>query len=363
MCQPEYLIGEIMPVLIGSGKERKKIDDFMATHPSSNFRQTFAWGQIKSMAGWEPIYLYVENNNRIEAAILIFKKKIPILGKSIFYGCRGPVVDWNNLDALNQLIEGVIEIAVSHNSIFLRIDPEPEDESLIKDRLLNLDFITKEYAFTSWNRTRYEIRVMLDESEDELFKRIRRTTRQNINSGYRKGITVDISYNEGDERRFYELLCQLEKEKKAINHDADYYKKVLNEIIVKGKGDLIKAVYNDTIVSAMILSYVGDRCWAVYMANDYNFRKLMPNKIVMWEGIKLAKKRGCRFFDMGATQGSSFDRNSNLDSYKMSFKPEIVKFPEYYDLPFTPFLYKIFTMTEVKLVPLIYKLKTIISRN
>lgn len=352
-----------MSVQVAMVTDRKKLDDFFSNHPTANFRQSFAWGQIKSLAGWEPIFLYVENNNKIEASILILKKKIPFLGESIFYGCRGPVVDWNNLDALDQLIKEIIKQAKVHKSIFLRIDPEPKDEALIKQQLQTMGFLTVNYPHTSWNRTRYEIRVMLDDSEEELFKRIRRTTRQNINAGYKKGITVDIGYKEGDDRRFYELLHQLEAKKNAISHYFEYYKKVIDEIIINGNGELIKAVYEDTIISAMILSFVGDRCWAVYMANDYHYRKLMPNKLVMWEGIKLAKQKGCKFFDMGATQGSSFDRNASLDNYKMAYKPEIINFPEYYDLPFSSALYKLFTMTEMKLVPLIYKFKMMLSRK
>ena len=352
-----------MSLQVGIEKDRKKLDDFFSNHPTANFRQSFAWGQIKSLAGWEPLYLYVENNNTIEASILILKKKIPFLGKSIFYGCRGPVVDWSNLDVLDQLIKGVVKQAKLHKSIFIRIDPEPDDEAFTKQQLQSLGFLPVDCPYTSWNRTRYEIRVMLDDSEEELFKRIRRTTRQNINSGYRKGITVDIGYKDGDDRRFYELLHQLETKKNAISHNFEYYKKVIDEIITNGNGELIKAIYDDTIVSAMILSFISDRCWAVYMANDYNYRKLMPNKLVMWEGIKLAKQRGCKFFDMGATQGSSFNRNSSLDSYKMSYKPEIIHFPEYFDLPFSPYLYKLFTMSELKFVSLVYKFKTMISRK
>ena len=108
----------------------------------------------------------------------------------------------------------------------------------------------------------------------------------------------------------------------------------------------------------MVVAFVGNRCWAVYMANDYNYRKFMPNKLIMWEGIKLAKKKGCIFFDMGATQGASFNHYAKLDNYKMAYRPEVVHFPEYFDIVFFPFFYRILKAAEFKFVPLFYKLKT-----
>ena len=339
--------------------DRKIWDDFLATQANGNFRQSFAWGQIKKLAGWEPVYLYVEDGGKIRAAISMLKRRIPFVGKSILYGCRGPVLDWNNTRAFKKLIEGVKQYAKKHGCVFLRIDPETVNENIMKNQLTSLNFLTIDRPYTSWNRTRYELRVFLEQNEDELFRRIRRNTRQNINSGYRKGITSKIGFEEGDDRRFYELMSQLESDKMAIKHSFDYYKTVLHEIVSFGNGTIIKAIYENRIISAMAVAFVGNRCWAVYMANDYNYRKLMPNKLVMWEGIKLAKKMGCIFFDMGATQGTSFDHYSSLDNYKMAFRPEVVHFPEYFDLVFSPFYYKIFTMTEFKLVPFIYKLKTI----
>lgn len=347
-----------MPCKVARIEDRKKWESFLAQQPNGNFRQSFAWGQIKRVAGWEPIYLYVKDGREIRAAISILKREIPLLGKSIFYGCRGPVLDWNDSKALKELVDGIALYAKMHRCIFLRIDPEPINEVLMRKQLRSLNFSSINRPYTHWNRTRYELRVLLEQNEDELFRRIRRNTRQNINSAYRKGVIVKIGFEEGDERRFYELMSRLESKKEAIGHGFDYYKEVLHELVSSG-GTIIKAIYENKVISAMVVAFVGNKCWAVYMANDYNYRKLMPNKLVMWEGIKLAKKKGCIFFDMGATQGAAFNHYSSLDNYKMAYRPKVVHFPEYFDLVFSPFYYKIFNMTEFKIVPLIYQLKTI----
>jgi lipid II:glycine glycyltransferase (peptidoglycan interpeptide bridge formation enzyme) len=351
-------MGIEMQVKVATTQDRKKWDAFLAQQVNGNFRQSFAWGQIKKLAGWDPICLYVEEGGIIKAAISIFKRKIPFTGRSIFYGCRGPVLDWKDSASLKKLVAGITQYAKLHKCIFLRIDPEPVDEDLMRKQLHSLSFLSVDYPYTAWNRTRYELRVFLQGNEDELFKRIRRNTRQNINSGYQKGITVKVGFEEGDDQRFFELLSRLETEKKAIHHNFDYYKAVIHEITFYGNGTLIKAVYENKIISVMVVAFVGNKCWAVYMANDYNYRKLMPNKLIMWEGIKLAKKKGCIFFDMGATQGASFNHYAKLDNYKMAYRPQVVHFPEYFDIVFSPFFYRILKAAEFKFVPLFYKLKT-----
>jgi hypothetical protein len=61
---------------------------------------------------------------------------------------------------------------------------------------------------------------------------------------------------------------------------------------------------------------------------------------------------------MGATQGADFEHDSNLDFYKTAYRPEVVKFPGYFDLVFSPLLYGLFEFSQARLVHYIYKFKT-----
>jgi lipid II:glycine glycyltransferase (peptidoglycan interpeptide bridge formation enzyme) len=180
--------------------------------------------------------------------------------------------------------------------------------------------------------------------------------RQDINSSKRKGVSIDCTVADGDELRFCEIMSGLENVKNSIIHSNAYYQMVYRENLASG-GLLVKARYQDKTIAIMTVAFVGERCWAVYMANDYEYRNLAPNKVLMWEGIRIALSRSCRFFDMGATQGKSFDPEDPLDRYKLGFVPEIVEFPGYFDYPFSPVLYQLFKFLEFKLVPFAHYLK------
>jgi peptidoglycan pentaglycine glycine transferase (the first glycine) len=334
-------------------KDHRKWDDFLARTPGANFRQTHGWGAIRRLAGWNPIYVRAEDRGEIKASLLILSRKVPYLGKTLFYGCRGPTLDWRDTTALHSLMQGIKEVAHRHKAVFLRMDPEPGPDDLIRKQMRDAGCTTLKWEYTNWNRTQYELRINLDKSEDEIFKSIRRILRQNINTCYKNGITVEHGIMPGDDSRFVELMNSLETVREAIRHSHDYYKTVLAEMAGSG-GNLIKARYHDKIIGVMTLGFVGNRCWAIYMANDYEYRKLAPNKLLMWEGIKYAKQRGCTFFDMGATQSKAFDPNDPLDQYKLGFKPEVIRFPGYFDYPFSP-LYRLFACSEFQLIPLVHR--------
>lgn len=343
--------------------DRPAWDAFMASSLGGNFRQTTTWGAIRQLAGWEPVYVRVEEENGcIRAALLMFARRIPILGRTLLYGCRGPVFDWKDPAALTELMRGVRDAARQHKAIILRVDPEPSpDDKVLQDILRQAGFVSLWQDFTTWNRTQYELRLLLDRSEEEIWKSLRRTLRQEINASKRQGVTLDTEVRHHDAARFCMLMAGLEDVKNAIHHQNQYYQTVYEEVLRTG-GVLVKACYAETIIAVMLLAFVGDRCWAVYMANDYTYRKLNPNKVLMWEGIRIAKERGSRFFDMGATQGKPFDPNDPLDAYKLGFRPEMVCFPGFFDYALHPLWYRIFVLSEFKIIPVVFCIMRFVGR-
>lgn len=344
-------------------EERNKWENFLCFQDIANFRQSFAWGEIKKLSGWYPIRLLVEDHGQIKAIISILKRNLPGTGKSVLYACRGPVVDFNNYEALKTLVNGIRKMAKTHKSILLRVDPEPLKNNWLQKQLTMMGFHKIPYSYTTWNRTLYAQRMNLEKTEQQLFSQIRRTTRQNINSAYRQGITIDCEPMPEDFKIFYALMNQLETRKSSILHNFEYYRKVWAEIVPTGLGTLIKAKLNEKIIGIILISIIGKNCWAVYMANNYNYRRLMPNKMLMWEAIKFAKRKGCILFDMGATQGTDYNPGASLDNYKKAYKPEIVHFPGYYDLPISPVLYRLFLFAEFKIFPCLLRYRTAVQRS
>ncbi len=72
----------------------------------------------------------------------ILKRKIPFLGKSIFYSPRGPVVNFHDREQLSILISRIQDLAKKHKAIVLKIDPEiEEDDEITGSNLEDLGFL------------------------------------------------------------------------------------------------------------------------------------------------------------------------------------------------------------------------------
>jgi len=330
----------------------KAWNDFIINTPSANLRQTTFWGDIKKFTGWKPHYYLVERNNEIRALALVQERSIPLLSRNLLYCCRGPIVDWQDKEICETLLLGLRRVLKEKRGLLLRMDPEPIPQHSVQEELL-LELGLKKIPdrCSSWNRTLYTTRVILDLDENGLFMRMRKTLRQNIKKAAKEGVITIHEHEPDDPEQFATLMQGLELKRNSVLHAGDYYKKIYHNLVGSGIGYLLKAKLGGQNISGLILTVLGDKAWAVFIANDYAHRNLMPNKLLVWEAIKLSQQLGCRYLDLGATQGSpDFDPlNDPLDNLKSAYHPEIIHYPGYFDLP-SPY-YSLFRLAESKMLP------------
>ncbi len=328
-------------------------NQFISSSSSGNFRQTTYWGKIKSFSGWIPQYYLLKKDGKIIAVASLLMRRTPVIPFSLIYCCRGPVVvDWSDTETCKILFINLKKVLLDNNGFCLRLDPEPcLDVPSQEVTLFNLGLIKLKERVTTWNRNLYTVRIFLDASEDELFAQMRRTHRQNINKSIKLGVSVSTELASGDRNIFFRLMIGLEGRRNSLIHSEQYYHNVYDTIVGEGCGYFIKALYQGQVISGLIVIILGGRAWAVFMANDYEFRKLMPNKLLLWEAIKLARNSGCEFIDFGSTQGTEqFDpENDPLDMLKNAYRPRIVLFPGYYDLKGKH--YSLFRFLETTVLP------------
>jgi peptidoglycan pentaglycine glycine transferase (the first glycine) len=330
----------------------KAWNDFIKEAPNGNFRQTTYWGEIKALTGWLPHYYFVKQNDKIRGVALIQEKKIPYFPISLLYCPNGPVVDWKDNDASKILLGGIKFFAKEKKTVLLRIDPEPVNEEQDQEKnLFEVGFKKIPDRCSQWNRTLYTTRVMLDLEEEILFMQLSRTLRKNVKTAIKNGVVTTFEIKPGDSSLFATLMQGLETRRASLLHVKQYHEKVFENLVENGIGYFLKAELEGQIISGLIVVILGDKAWAVFIANDYAYRKLMPNKLLIWEAIRLSKSLGCRFLDLGATQASAdFDpENDPLDSLKNAYRPNVVYYPGYFD--FSGLFYQIFRIAEKMIIP------------
>ena len=65
---------------------------FVQSHPKGNFAQSSLWAKQKPMWQWDAIAVRGEDG-AIRGSLAVMTRKVPGIGRTLMYGCRGPVCD------------------------------------------------------------------------------------------------------------------------------------------------------------------------------------------------------------------------------------------------------------------------------
>lgn len=329
----------------GRGFWDQEIAKFTMAHPLN----AYGWGAVRKVDKWKPVYLVAEDNGAVRGAMMILVKKLPYNPYSIMYSPKGPVWNYNDEETVTALIREARRIGSEQNAIFLRIDPNIEEDAVEgKDIFENLGFTHLEQRWTFWNSPRdvYRINLASIEKADDLFNEMDRDTRRCIRKAAKEGVTIEPATEERELEKFYEIFSEHSMAKGFMIRGYQYQKRMWDEYVANGNGRLFLAKYKGEMIGGLICIQFARKCLAMHMGTPYRYQKLQSNYAYLWESIKWAKDTGCIWYSfrgVGTTPSQEY--------FKSKFLPEVVRLVGYYDLPMKPQLYKIYNYSEFTLLP------------
>ena len=83
---------------------------FVQSHPKGNFAQSRLWGLQKPMWKWDAVAVRGADG-KIKGTLALMTRKVPGIGRSLMYGCRGPVCDLDDRETFSELLAGAKELA------------------------------------------------------------------------------------------------------------------------------------------------------------------------------------------------------------------------------------------------------------
>src|SRR5699024_9085512 len=117
---------------------------FVQSHPKGNFAQSYLWGKQKPMWVWKAIAVRGDDG-KIKGSLAVMIRKMPIVGRTPMYGCRGPVCDLDDRDTFGQLLAGAKALAKEYKSYVIKIDPDvPSSNTGFYNLLRSFGFESKE---------------------------------------------------------------------------------------------------------------------------------------------------------------------------------------------------------------------------
>jgi peptidoglycan pentaglycine glycine transferase (the first glycine) len=339
--------------------ERGQWDTVLISLSSAHVLQTWDWGDFKSRWGWRPLRLLMTKEGRPVAAAQILRRRLPHTPFSVAYVPKGPALDYTDQSVLAKTLSILEQQARQEGDLLLKIDPDvwlgpwPERVPPLPGAAAVLEVLAERRWRSSAEQIQFKNTVIIDlaAGEDELLARMKAKTRYNIRLPARRGVEVRLG-TESELGTFYALYSETSERDAFLIRPAAYYLDVWTQFIRAGRAHLLLAEVAGETIAGLILFHFGQKAWYMYGASSSRQRQLMPNYVLQWEAVRLAKGLGCTQYDLWGAPDHFDERDPMWGVYrfKAGFGGETVRGIGAYDFSPTPWLYSLYSVTMPKVL-------------
>jgi peptidoglycan pentaglycine glycine transferase (the first glycine) len=335
-------------------------NDKIAHLPGASILQTQEWAEIKRITGWEAFpQLWRDEAGEICAAAMVLERtvgprRLPLKAR-VLYIPRGPLMDWQDISLRRRVLDDLQALAHKRGAIFLKMDPEvmlgwgipggADGAENPSGHEITSELKTRGWLFSD-EQIQFRNTVILDlqGGEDEWLARMKQKTRYNLRLAQRKGVSVRVG-TLADLGTLYTMYAETSLRDGFVIRPETYYRTVWKTFIEQGIcAPLIAEVDGQAIAGLVLFTYAG-KAWYIYgMSRDEN-RDKMPNYLLQWEAMRLAKARNAIVYDLwGAPE--VFDESDSMWGvfrFKEGLGGKVIRTMGAWDYPTSPILYRLYT--------------------
>lgn len=276
---------------------------------SFDIRQSKSWADYMKSIGW-----------RVEKAgqINLFIRKFPYLPFSIIkVQHQKGKIDFKKFD----------QIAKKHNALAVVIEPHNQDFDSMKFKKNGFVNSKLLYAHTC------TYKIYLTKSDKNIFNNFSKNAQRNIKKAEQNNLKIIILENKKDDLKtkevFYDLMRQLEKTKKIYTlSQKEFYKKAE---YFKDSSIFLFAYHQNQAIAALWLGTFNKTITYMHTGINEKGYKLNANYLLVWEGIKWAKKRGIKIWDFDAVFDKRYPKEhprwKGFSEFKSRFHGEYIEYP------------------------------------
>jgi len=324
--------------------------------PAPHLLQTSEWAALKAEVGWQSIQkTWKGNNEEITAAASILKRTIKPFktgpSVSILYIPRGPILDWDDTMLCGRVFSDLEDICRQERAIFIKTDAEiplgtgiPGSETAFENPVGSraLELLERRGWKTSPEQIQFRNTMILDLQGDEesWLKRMKQKTRYNLRLAQKNGVIVRQAGSE-ELPGLYQMYAETSVRDGFVIREQGYYLDVWQRFINAGKAFPLVAEVEGESVAGLVLFVFGKRAWYLYGMSTEKHREKMPNYLLQWEAMRLARSLGCDAYDLwGAPdQFDATDRLFGVFRFKEGLGAQVVRTPGALDYVCNPTLY------------------------
>jgi lipid II:glycine glycyltransferase (peptidoglycan interpeptide bridge formation enzyme) len=343
-------------------------DTLISKLPQPHLLQTGEWGLFKQRNGWTPqAFVWEGTDGEVEAAAMLLSRQVrlmPGLGIQVLYCPKGPSLDWENLELVSKVFTDMETYAREQKAVFLKIDPDvllgtgipgSQDDS-VNQAGIKVESMLKARGWRfSQDQIQFRNSVFIDLSKDEeaLLAVMKQKTRYNIRLAERKGVNVRLAKIDDLPMLYNMYAATGVRDGFVVRHEA-YYTELWEQFIGSKMAEgLIAEFEGKPIAAVMIFHFAGIARYMFGMSLEVK-RELMPNYLLQWEAIKLAKSKGCHTYDFWGAPDEFNEKDSlwGVYRFKEGFNGKTVRHLGAWDFVAKHWIYQVYTGFLPKLLSL-----------
>lgn len=275
--------------------------------------QTIQWAEIKDEVGWKAYPLaWREDGGCVTAAALLLIRAIRLMKVgprvAVAYIPRGPMLDWSNEPLRAQVFADIKAFAKKQGCLFLKIDPELRMGTGVPGRVDAWDDplgeqILTEMKTSGWHFSTSQIQFRntalldLNGNEEDWLKRMKQKTRYNLRLAQKYGINVRVA-TEFELPLIYRMYAETSVRDGFVIRSEAYYENLWLKFMQAGMMSPLVAEYEGQMIAGLMLFYFSKSAWYLHGMSTGLYREKMPNYLLQWEAMRLAKSHGCEIYDL-----------------------------------------------------------------
>lgn len=334
----------------------------LAALPNPHVLQGWAWGAIKAQTGWTAEHLVLSTPAGYQTAFqFLWRQPIPYLPLRVAYVPKGPVLDWENLDLVDQTLQQIEAYARAKSCIFVKIDPDVREDTTTGKLLLHA-LERRQWRF-SLEQIQFKNTAFSDLTAGEAagLEAMKSKWRYNVRLAERRGIRVRLGSTQ-DLAAFYALYAETGQRDGFLIRPFAYYQTTWQSYLAaQGEpgnpagGALLLAEHDDdpNPVAGIFLLRYGQRAWYFYGASSERHRRDMPNYLLQWEAIRWSIAQNCTVYDWWGAPTHIDDPNDAMQGvwqFKQGFGAEFQPHVGAWDFAVSPALYQLYTEAMPKVL-------------
>lgn len=319
-----------------SAENREEWDDFIKSHPESNFLQSWDFYEFHILRGKKVVRkIGIDEEGKIIAA---YAGVVETAKRGRYLAIAGgPILDYSKQKIVKAIFDDIKAEGEKEGCVFVRVRPQLEksEKSLELMKKLGLKrapmYLSVEYAGV----------LDLNKTEEEILAGASQGFRRKLRKIQKEDVKIEVTKDPKTVKTFYELEVKHAKRQGFVAFSEDFLKKQFQAFSEHDEVLMYTAKLNEEILAMNFMIFYGPEASYHYGVSSDLGTKYSAAPLLHLKAMEEARKRGCLRYNLWGIVGleEKNHRFYGVSEFKRSFGCEELKYTPAHDLVLKPVQY------------------------